>query len=71
MNDLFFCRDEMVKNWRSLRSTWDASRDSWKDIDRDQFEREHVQEISQTMNAYIANLGRFAETVQHIMNEAP
>ena len=71
MNNLFLCVEEMIRNWQSLHSTWDATRESWKDNDRYQFEQEHIHEISQVTNAYITNLKRLADSAQRIINEAP
>lgn len=70
-NSIHACTENMIRVWQSLRSTWEATRDSWKDTDRDQFEREHIYEISQATNEYIANLKQLADSVQRIMNEAP
>ena len=63
--------DQMVRVWQSLRGTWDNTRESWKDTDRDLFEREHIQEITQATNSYIGSLRRLAEDVQRILNAAP
>lgn len=61
----------MVKIWQSLRACWDETRQSWKDHDRDQFEREYIEEFSQATNTYIASLRRFAEIIQYIEKEVP
>ena len=71
MKSIFACADEMTRVWQSLRASWDETRQSWKDEDRDQFEREHMQEISDATNSYIASLQRLAETVQQIQNKVP
>ena len=71
MNSIHSCTDEMIKIWQSMRASWDEARQSWKDKDRDQFEREHIQEFSDATNTYIANLRRLAETIQQIRNDTP
>ncbi len=65
------CVDETIKAWQSFRTAWDNTRNSWKDTERDQFEREHIQEFSDATNTYITNLRRLAETIQQISNEIP
>jgi len=71
MSSLFAFAEQMVKTWQSLRATWDEARQSWKDVDRDRFEREYIEEFSQATNAYIASLQRLAETIQRIRNDTP
>lgn len=71
MSSLFASSDEIVKIWQSLRACWDETRQSWKDSDRDQFEREFIAEFSQVTNTYIASLRRMSETVQGIEKEVP
>ena len=71
MSNLHKSVQEMTQIWHSLRSTWDLTRDSWKDTDRDQFKREHIQELTQATNSYIENLKRLAETTQRILSEMP
>jgi len=71
MNNLFAHVNEMIKIWQSMRAAWDGARQSWKDKDRDQFEREHIQEFSDSTNTYIASLRRLAETIQQIRNDVP
>lgn len=71
MSNLFAFADQMIKTWQSLRATWDETRQSWKDADRDRFEREYIEEFSQATNSYIASLQRLAETIQRIRNDTP
>lgn len=63
--------EQIVRNWQSLRGTWDNTREAWKDTDRDQFEREHFQEIAQATNSYIGSLRHLAEITQRILSEMP
>ncbi|MBC8550676.1 MAG: hypothetical protein H8D23_13615 [Candidatus Brocadiales bacterium] len=70
-SQLYSHLDEMVKIWRSIQSNWDETRLSWKDVDRDKFEYEHIQEFSDATNTYIEKLRRLAETIQQILNETP
>ncbi len=71
MSNLSAYVDEMIKIWQSMRAAWDGARQSWKDKDRDQFEREHIHEFNDSTNSYIANLRRLAETIQQIRSDAP
>jgi hypothetical protein len=71
MSSLHSITDKMVKVWQSFQNTWDITRDSWKDRDRDLFEREHVNELRQGTNLYISCLRRFAENIESIMSELP
>lgn len=65
------CVDEMIKVWQSFRTTWDNTRNSWKDTERYQFEHEHIQEFNDATNNYIANLRRLADTIQQTFKEMP
>lgn len=71
MNNIQSCAEEIVKVWRSFESAWESVGSSWKDKDRDQFEREYFREFSDMTNAYIAGVRRLTETVQQILKEIP
>jgi hypothetical protein len=71
MNKLQTCSDEMNRCWQSFASTWSATRATWKDTDADQFEREHINELQQASQAYIASLRKLAETVQSLTSRLP
>lgn len=63
--------NEMMKIWQSMRVAWDVTHQSWKDKDRDKFEREYINELSQVTEAYIAKLCQLAEALQQIRNATP
>lgn len=71
MSNLLANHTQMLQVWNSFQATWAATRESWKDIDRDRFERENIQELSNVTSVYLTNLRRLAETIQQIRRDAP
>jgi hypothetical protein len=71
MNNLQHNVDVMIRNWQSLLGTWDNTQEAWKDTSRNQFEREHINELRQTTNNYISSLKRLSENIQSISREIP
>ena len=71
MNNLRHNVDIMIRNWQSLQGTWDNTREAWKDTSRNQFEREHINELRQETNIYISSLKRLSESIQNISRDIP
>jgi hypothetical protein len=71
MPPLHICGDHMQQNWRVLREHWEITRGSWKDVDRDQFEREYIREFEDTVGKYLTRLTVLADTVARARREVP
>ena len=71
MTDLHVSSERMQQSWQGLRESWETTRDSWKDVDRSQFEREHIQEFENTVGKYITRLNALADTIAWARREVP
>lgn len=63
--------EQIIRIWQSFQGTWDNTQEAWKDNSRNQFEREHINELRQTTNNYISSLKRLSESLQNISREIP
>lgn len=71
MNNIFECADEMGRALNSLNTHWDQAREGWKDVSRNQFEREFIYEFNQTSKTYIDQLRRLGNIIQQILRDMP
>ena len=71
MTNLHTCSNRMQQAWRGIRECWETARDSWKDVDRDQFEREYIREFEGTVGKYIIRLDALADTIAGARREVP
>jgi hypothetical protein len=71
MNMLNDCADDAQNLLQTFLATWDAARDAWIDEDRDQFEREHVTEIREAMQRYVAGVRQLADRMAAIISQMP
>ena len=61
----------MQKAWRGLRERWEITHDSWKDVDRNQFEREHMREFENTVGTYVSRLSILDDVTAMARREVP
>lgn len=71
MTNLHTSSNHMQQAWRGLRECWETTRDSWKDVDRDRFEREHIRQFEGTVGKYVTRLNAVADMIARARSEVP
>lgn len=71
MSQLGRIREQVLEEWKSLNSQWQATTSQWGDAPRYRFEHEFYQQFEPAINGYIKELDRLDNLVEQARKDIP